>query len=202
MKWLNWPNRFTIARILFVAPLVICLLNVESWGIARHAALALFCAVSLTDALDGYLARRLGEETALGRFLDPVADKLLITSCVILLATGQAEAAGVAIPNWVPVIAIGKDLLVTLGFGLVYLTTGRYFIEPRVLGKSCTLLQLLMIAVVLVSPDLPSWLGGVPPLLWWAASGLAVAAAVDYLVIGNRFARQQHHADQEKSSPS
>ena len=58
MKWLNWPNRFTIARILFVAPLVICLLNLGEWEHARHVALGLFCAVSLTDALDGYLARR------------------------------------------------------------------------------------------------------------------------------------------------
>ncbi|MCH7700527.1 MAG: CDP-alcohol phosphatidyltransferase family protein [Planctomycetes bacterium] len=201
MKWLNWPNRFTIARILFVAPLVICLLNLGEWEHARHVALGLFCAVSLTDALDGYLARRLGEETPLGRFLDPVADKLLITSCVILLATGPAEAAGVDIPNWVPVIAIGKDLLIILGFGLVYLTTGQFFVEPRPLGKTCTLLQLFMIAVVLVSPDLPPRLREASPLFWWAASGLAIAAAVDYLVVGNRFARQ-HHADQEKSSPS
>ncbi len=202
MKWLNWPNRFTIARIVFVGPLVICLLNMGQWEHARHVALGLFCAVSLTDALDGYLARRLNEETPLGRFLDPVADKLLITSCVILLATGPAEAAGVAIPNWVPVIAIGKDLLITIGFGLVYLTTGQFFVRPRPLGKTCTLLQLFMIAVVLVSPDLPPRLREAAPLFWWAASGLAIAAAVDYLVVGNRFARRQHLADQEKSSPS
>ncbi len=68
MKWLNWPNRFTIARIVFVGPLVICLLNMGQWEHARHVALGLFCAVSLTDALDGYLARRLNEETPLGRF--------------------------------------------------------------------------------------------------------------------------------------
>lgn len=98
-------------------------------------------------------------------------------------------------------LGIGKDLLITIGFGLVYLTTGRYFIEPRTLGKTCTLLQLFMIAVVLVSPDLPPRLREAPPLFWWAASGLAIAAAVDYLVVGNRFARRQHHADQEKSSP-
>jgi len=80
MTWLNWPNRITIGRIVLVVPFVICLLNLNNpeWTGWRYVALVLFSFMAVSDGLDGFLARRLREETPLGRFLDPVADKLLI----------------------------------------------------------------------------------------------------------------------------
>ncbi len=193
MTWLNWPNRITIARIILVAPLVICMLNLNAdWSGWRRLAIGLFVVSALSDALDGFLARRLNEETPLGRFLDPVADKLLIASAVIILAVGSSAVPGYRIPSWVPVIALSKDLLTVIGCGLVYATTGKFFIQPRLLGKSCTLVQLVMIAAVLIAPDLPSGLARGLPVLWWLASVLAIGAAVDYLRIGNRFAAAQH----------
>ena len=193
MTWLNWPNRITIARILMVAPLVICLLNLNTgWTGWRHVALGLFAVTAAGDALDGFLARRLKEETPLGRFLDPLADKLLIVCMVILLATDATAVPGFKLPSWVPVIAIGKDLVVVIGFGLVYATTGEYFIQPRICGKACTLVQLTMIAFCLLAPDLAPVLQRVWPVLYWLASLLAIIAVVDYLRIGNRFAAEQH----------
>ena len=156
MTWLNWPNRITIARILLVAPLVICLLNINiGWSGWRHLALGLFTVMALSDALDGFLARRLKEETPLGRFLDPVADKLLITSAIVLLAVEATAVPGFKLPSWVPVIAVGKEVLTLIGFGLVYVVTGEFFVRPRVFGKACSLVQLLMIAFCLLAPDLP-----------------------------------------------
>ena len=193
MTWLNWPNRITITRIILVAPFVICLLNLNvGTTVWRHAALALFLVVAVSDALDGFLARRLNEETPLGRFLDPVADKLLIACAVIMLAVDATAVPGHRLPSWVPVVAIGKDVLLVIGFGLAYAVTGEFFVQPRIWGKLCTLVQLVMIASVLAAPEWPETLARALPVLWWLASGLAIAAVVDYLRIGNRFAAEYH----------
>ena len=148
MTWLNWPNRITLVRIALVPPFVICLLNMNTgWAGSRHLAIVLFGVMALSDALDGFLARRLNQSTPLGRFLDPIADKLLISCAVVLLAVVATSVSGFRLPSWVPVIAIGKDALTVIGFGLVYATTGQYFVEPRPWGKACTLLQLVMVAL-------------------------------------------------------
>ena len=191
--WLNWPNRITIVRIILVAPLVICLLNFNAGRPElRHVALGLFVLMALSDGLDGFLARRLGEETPLGRFLDPLADKLLITCAVILLAVESTAVPGFRLPSWVPVIAVGKDLLTVIGFGLVYLITGKFVIQPRIWGKACTLVQLSMVAYVLMAPDFPAFFQRLMMPIAWLASGLAVVAVVDYMILGNRFAAEQH----------
>lgn len=193
MAWLNWPNRITIARIVLVFPLVICLLNLNGgWSPMRHLAFALFVVMALSDGIDGYLARKLKEETPLGRFLDPVADKLLTTCAVIILAIDATAVPGFHLPNWVPVIAIGKDLLTVVGFFLIFAVTGQFFVKPRILGKACTMVQSWMIALVLIAPDLPIFMQRLTPVLWWLASGLAVVAYIDYLRIGNRFAATHH----------
>lgn len=201
MTWLNWPNRITVARIMLVPPLVICLLNLNSpWDGWRYVALGLFLVSALSDALDGFLARRLGEETPLGRFLDPVADKLLVSCAVILLAVESTAVPGFRLPSWVPVIVIGKDMLTVIGFSLVYAATGEFFIRIRIWGKACTVVQLIMIAFLLLAPDLPADLVRPWPALYWLGSGLAIVAMVDYVRIGNRFAAEHHkHAEERES---
>ncbi len=189
--WLNWPNRITVARITLVTPYVICLLNLnEPWRGWRYVALVLFVLMAVSDALDGYLARRLNESTPLGRYLDPLGDKLLVTCSVILLSIDATSVHGFRLPSWVPVIAIGKDALTVIGFLLVYAVTGQFFVRPRILGKACTLVQLLMIGYVLAAPDMPVWMQRPWPILWWLASAAAVVASVDYVRIGNRFAAE------------
>ena len=195
MAWLNWPNRITIARIVLVVPLVICLLNLHSgWLWMRHLALGLFALMAMSDALDGFLARLLKEETALGRFLDPVADKLLVVSAMVILALKATGVAGFVLPSWVAVIAIGKDLLTVIGFSLMYMTTGQWYIKPRIWGKACTLVQLTLVATILMAPDLPVELQDRVHWLWWLASVLAVIALADYVRFGSRFAAGQHPA--------
>ena len=203
MGWLNWPNRITIARILLVAPLVICLLNLNSgWAGWRYLAMVIFGAMAFSDALDGFLARQLKSETPLGRFLDPVADKLLIVSAVILLSADATAVPGFKLPSWVPVIAIGKDVFTVIGFGLVYATTGEFFVHTRIWGKVCTVVQFMMMGLCLVAPDLPLVVQRPWWVFYWVASGLAIVATIDYLRIGNRFAAEQHAKKLgEKASP-
>jgi len=197
---LNWPNRITIARIILVVPFIICLLNLNhAWAYWRYLAIAIFAVMAISDVLDGYLARRLAEETALGRFLDPVGDKLLVAGAMILLAFDATGVPGFPLPSWVAVVAIGKDTLTVLGFALVYATTGHFFIQPRVLGKMCTLLQCVTVGFCLLGPDLPGWVRPAWPVLYGAASGLAVAATVDYLAVGSRFASACHAHNNEES---
>ena len=133
-------------------PFVICMLNVNASWHGWRLPWPSFFLMAVSDALDGFLARRLGEATPLGRYLDPIGDKLLITSAVILLAIESTALPGYRLPSWVPVIAIGKDVLTVIGFALVYATTGQFFVQPRTLGKACTLVQLMMVAYALGRP--------------------------------------------------
>ena len=201
MVWLNWPNRITITRILLVAPFVICLLNLNAgWAGWRYLAIVLFAVMAMSDALDGFLARRLDAETPLGRFLDPVGDKLLITSAVVLLSIDATAVPDFQLPSFVPVIAVGKDVLTVIGFGLVHATTGEFLVQPRTWGKTCTLVQLVMVGYCLIAPDLASVLPRT--VLWvlcWLASGLAVVAVIDYVRVGTRFATERHESMQRSS---
>jgi CDP-diacylglycerol--glycerol-3-phosphate 3-phosphatidyltransferase len=151
---LNWPNRISLLRILAVPPFVVLLLNQQDWPWARHAAMALFVAVGLSDALDGFLARHLGQITRLGRLLDPLADKLLITCAVILLATRRASSPGSELHNAVVVSVVGKDVLVVIGFFVLFMVTGEVKGHPTLPGKLCTIMQIVLVAGALVAPDL------------------------------------------------
>jgi len=192
---LGWPNRVTLARLLLVWPFAACLLYLSDPELAwlRWVALGIFGLMAISDALDGFLARRLNDESVLGRFLDPLADKLLITVAVLMLAlvgvrrsSGDAVIAELHLPGWVALAAVAKDLIVSLGFAVIYFYTGRAFLQPRLIGKCCTAVQLVMVLAVLLWPDLPVWLSFLPRVLWYTATALAVAAAIDYVRLGSR----------------
>lgn len=192
MAWLNWPNRVTLSRLVLLPPFVIALLNLrEEWPGWRYVALGLFILMGISDAIDGLLARRLNQITMLGKVLDPLADKLLITASLVLLSVGSTSVPGFQLPNWLPVVAIGKDVIVVIGFGMIYLGTGRALIAPRPLGKLCTLLQLSTVGFALIGTDLPRELHAVFPALYWLAGGVAVVATVDYVLAGNAYASRQ-----------
>lgn len=193
MLKMSWPNRLTIARILLIGPFVVALLNLQEPGwenFARRSAVVIFFVMALTDGLDGYLARRLRQETLAGRFLDPVADKLLVLFSVVLLAHEGTTVPQAQLPPSVAVIAVGKDIIVVVGFFIVYLTTSRIFIQPNRIGKATTLVQLAMVIAILISPDLPGWLEILPRILWWLASVLAILTIVSYFQIARRFIDQ------------
>jgi CDP-diacylglycerol--glycerol-3-phosphate 3-phosphatidyltransferase len=193
MLHVSWPNRLTITRIVLIGPFVIALLQLQDprWGnTARWTAIAVFFVMAITDGLDGYLARRLKQVTLVGSFLDPLADKLLMLFSVVLLAHQGTHVPGAMLPATVAVIAVGKDLIVLLGFCIIYFTTSKVFIRPMPAGKWCTLVQLCMILAILLSPDLPGWLKLLPNVFWWTASVLAVSAVVSYFQLARRFIAQ------------
>jgi CDP-diacylglycerol--glycerol-3-phosphate 3-phosphatidyltransferase len=191
----GWPNRISIARILLVGPFVLCLLHLDAEAPVspRYIALGIFALMAATDWLDGFLARRLRSETPLGRFLDPLGDKLLITASVILLAAvgvpspdGPDGATVHRLPVWLAAAVIGKDLLITAGFITLTLIHGRAIIEPRPLGKLCTCSLLILVMAFLLEPDWPAALSPATAAMVWVVALLVVAASIDYVRLGLR----------------
>ena len=194
---LSWPTRITLARILLIVPFVDCMLSMNDPELAeagqrflRHAAVGLFFLMAISDAIDGYWARHRQQITKLGAFLDPLADKLLITCASLLLVSQRGHVEGFLLPMTVVILIIGKDILITLGFLVMYLITSHLHIVPVLAGKLATALQLSMVTAVLVAPDLvqviPGYRGFVH-VLWWSAAAAAVVAALVYIRNGSRY---------------
>ena len=199
-KWLNWPNRISLMRLLLVIPFVLLLLNLDHYPPARYWAMAIFAVMAVSDFVDGQLARRMNLRTRLGAILDPLADKVLIVCATVLLALPASSVPGFRLPAWVAVIVIGKDLWVVMGFVVVYLVTDKFCVAPTWSGKTSTLGQLLMVACVLLAPNLERWVPGlgrgVTTGAWWLISGLTAAAVLSYTRLGLSFiAREQKPLD-------
>lgn len=192
---LSWANRITILRILLIVPFVSCMLKINDpdlsrqlRDIMRYISTVIFLVMAVSDWLDGYLARRNGQVTRLGAFLDPTADKLLISSACLLLASKRAGVDGFLLPQTVVVMIIGKDLLLLIGFVIVYFITAQVCIAPVFTGKLSTALQLSMTAAILLAPEIsavvPGWIW-VLRLLWWGAAAAAAAATLVYIHKGS-----------------
>jgi cardiolipin synthase (CMP-forming) len=136
---LNLPNSLTLIRIVTV-PVFLILLSSNLY----LEALAVLVLGGLTDALDGAVARFTGQQTPLGAYLDPAADKLLVmTSFVMLGLVG-------GLPMWLVVLVLSRDIIILIGYGVIYfLVAERLRIQPTVIGKINTLLQILSVAIAL-----------------------------------------------------
>ena len=111
---LNWANRITILRILLIIPFVSCMLKINDvslnetmQNVMRYVSLFIFLVMAVSDVIDGYLARSKGQVTRLGSFLDPTADKLLMTCACLLLTSARAGIEGFLLPPTVVVLIIG-----------------------------------------------------------------------------------------------
>ena len=197
---LNWATRITILRILLIVPFVSFMLKIHDPELSRplqatmrYAATIIFFTMAVSDVIDGYLARRRHQITTLGAFLDPLADKLLMTCACVLLASRRAHVDGFLLPSTVVVLIIGKDLFLLIGFTIVYLITSQILIKPVFIGKTATALQLCMVAAILIAPEattvLPGWIWFLR-VLWWSAAGTAICATLIYIRGGSRYIQQ------------
>ena len=197
---LNWANRFTILRILLIAHFISCKLQINDPALSEHirhlirySAVVIFFLMAISDGLDGFFARKNGQSTKLGAFLDPTADKLLITAACLLLASRHAGVEGFILPSTVVVLIIGKDILLFIGFLIIYFMLGKVHIVTAFAGKASTALQLSMVPAILIAPEVSSVIHGwvyFVQLLWWAAAAAAVLATLVYIRTGSRFIEQ------------
>ena len=190
---LSWANRITILRILLIVPFISCMLKIndaEFGNVMRFIAIFIFLFMAISDAVDGYMARRNRQITRLGAFLDPMADKLLITSACLLLIVKQGSVEGFPLPPLVVILIISKDAVLILGFFTLYLFTSKIYIAPVFVGKVATTLQLSMVAGILLGPEFSSFLPGwiwFLRVLWWSAAGTAILAVIIYIRNGVRY---------------
>jgi len=141
---LNAANQLTLLR-MGLAPLLVVLVLQRRMGWA----LATFVVAAVTDALDGLIARLGGQQTTLGAMLDPVADKVLMTSSFIALT--WAGGLAVTIPMWLTVVILSRDAIIIVSVAIVNLTVGRRIFYPSMLGKLSTVAQLVTIGLVLLA---------------------------------------------------
>ncbi len=183
---LSWPNRITVLRIVLIPLFVLALVQAREGEPAfRWVGLGLLLAVCLGDALDGYLARKLHSRSRLGAFLDPMADKLLMTAGYIVMATMFWPEP--RIPKWVAVVVISRDTLMVVFFlACVALGTGFRQLTPSFLGKLCTTFQMGTLVAVLSAPGIAGVIGeratdGLLTSLYFATAFLTLVTGLDYL---------------------
>lgn len=140
---LTVANLLTMSR-MSLAPLLVVLVL---WG-EMPWAFAIFVIAGITDLLDGAIARRSGQQTTLGAMLDPVADKILLTSCFVALT--WAPGLQVSLPAWLTVVTLSRDAMIIVSVVIINLTLGRRVFYPTVLGKLSTLSQLVSVGLVLL----------------------------------------------------
>ena len=128
------------------AGLVISYTREHQW--IRYAALGVYVAAGISDALDGFVARAYNQKTKLGALLDPLADKLIVNIGFVFLAANDQFACRV--PYWFPVVILARDIMVVMGAYLINEFYGPVRIRPRVLGKLTTAFQMSLIVVVLL----------------------------------------------------
>ena len=168
---MNLPNKLTIFRVILIPFFVFFLLSNAAGDMSKWIALAIFIIASLTDMLDGRIARRYNLITDFGKFMDPLADKMLVCSAMIALVGLQK------IPSWIVIIIISREFIIS-GFRLIAADKG-VVIAASYWGKFKTAFQMAM--VILMIADLPA-LSVLTQIVMWIALALTVVSLIDYLV--------------------
>jgi cardiolipin synthase len=185
----NLPNMLTYGRILAVPLVVLCFFlegRLQSSEFARWSAFAIFIIASVTDYLDGYLARAWKQTSNIGRMLDPIADKLLVATCLLLLAADTDHRGGIAGWSlWAAIIILCREILVS---GLrEYLAELKVSVPVTKLAKWKTTAQMVAIAFLLLGPTgdeiLPYWTQ-IGIFLLWVSAILTLYTGYDYFRAG------------------
>ena len=173
---MNIPNALTIVRIILIPVFVVFLMIKVPHG--DLVAAIIFAVAALTDSLDGYLARKWQQVTALGIILDPLADKLLITAALIsLVELGR-------IPGWIAIVIIGREFAVT-GLRIVQAEAG-HLIPASKLGKLKTATQIVAVFMVIL-PQLYNWFTTLPLGEWsmYVAVVITLISGAEYFMKAN-----------------
>lgn len=176
---MNLPNKLTMFRVILI-PFFVVFMLVDITGADKWISLAIFIIASLTDLFDGMIARKYNLVTNFGKFMDPLADKLLVCSALICLV----ELA--RIPAWVVIIIIAREFIIS-GFRLIASDNG-VVIAASYFGKFKTTFQMVMICLMIADIEALSMLTEV---IMWLAVLLTVISLIDYLVKNKEVMREK-----------
>jgi cardiolipin synthase len=183
------PNQITLLRLIFV-PLV----GMTVMDRRYKVALVLFVLAGISDAVDGLLARILRQQTVVGQFMDPIADKLLLSSTFLVLSFTKQ------IPWKFTVLVFSRDLSIVLVVGVLYIATNIRDFRPSVFGKLNTFAQVAAIFFVLLwRIDPQPWIGITREGCLWATFGFTMLSGVHYIIITGR---KLHAAGQDRPAPA
>jgi cardiolipin synthase len=175
------PNLLSLLRMGLTPLFLVAVVNAKPLQ-----ALLVFAFAGITDALDGFIARHYGQQSRLGAYLDPIADKLLLMSAYVVLAIPGLHP-GTLIPSWVTVLVIARDLIIVIVAVVFSLAVGVTTFPPSWLSKVNTTVQVLTAILVLASG---TW-QALRPLAEWSTLGVAVTtvgSGVDYILRASRMA--------------
>jgi cardiolipin synthase len=177
---MNIPNLLTLLRIILV-PIVVIFLIQGSF----YKAIIAFITAALTDALDGFLARTLSQQTALGAYLDPIADKALLASSFVTLSVLHV------IPGWLTVIVISRDIIILLGIAVLSMMSISVKIHPTFIGKITTTLQLSTVLTVLSDRCFPGYIYDIWLMaLYWLTAFFTIISGLNYMIRGQKLINQ------------
>lgn len=179
---MNLPNKLTILRVILIPFFVVFMLFDITGAADKWIALVIFCVASLTDMLDGKIARKYNLVTNFGKFMDPLADKLLVCSAMIcLIEKGQLAA-------WIVIIIIAREFIIS-GFRLVAADNG-IVIAASYWGKFKTVFQMLMVIVLIL--DIPNpFFAVLGTVLTYIALALTVVSLIDYIAKNKNVLKEQ-----------
>jgi cardiolipin synthase (CMP-forming) len=178
--WLTIPNLLTLVRII-LTPFILIALSKGQYMIGGWT----FGAAAFTDILDGLLARRFGSQSKIGQYLDPIADKILLTCIYVGLALGGAA------PLWIVLLIIARDLWILLLSGIALRFTAFRRLEPSVWGKASTFFQIMAAVGVMAGHAYGNdWFRRISTVLLGGVVLLAVVSGLDYSLRGVAYFRQ------------
>ena len=189
-------NKVTIVRILLIPFFVIEVLYYVKTGNELHRFLGIisFGVAAICDGVDGYIARHYNQRSELGAILDPLADKLLLVSGIVLLSFDQRPYLQ-SVPIWLTGTIIGRDILLLAGLIVIQMIVGKMKVRPRILGKVATVLQMVVVLWILLKWD-ERWL-----TVWTIATGICTGlSGLLYTYDGTR-QLSAHPASSPSSGP-
>ncbi|HVM47648.1 MAG TPA: CDP-alcohol phosphatidyltransferase family protein [Candidatus Acidoferrum sp.] len=175
-------NKITILRILLVPFFVVITLYYAKDGreVYRLLALTSFAVAAICDGVDGYVARHYNQRSELGAVLDPLADKLLLVSGIVVLSFDHSPYL-VSVPLWLTGTIIGRDMLLLIGLLVIQVVVGKMTVRPRIMGKIATVLQMVVVLWVLLKWS-QQWLA-----VWiWGAAICTGISGLFYVWDGTR----------------
>ncbi len=167
-------NKITILRILLIPFFVVEVLYYVKDGEELHRLLAIlsFAVAAICDGVDGYIARRYNQRSELGAILDPLADKLLLVSGIVVLTFDRRPYLE-SVPLWLTGTIIGRDLLILIGMVVIHTTVGKVAVRARIPGKIATVLQMVIVVWILLKWE-HRWLA---VMIWGAAICTGISGA-------------------------